>query len=195
MKKWMIALFTLSLVLTACGREAEREGAAEPAMEEAAEAVQAEPVTVETPEPVPAGQPKKASWSLDWSAEDSYILTKIAMAEAEGEDTEGKALVILVVLNRVWDDSFPDTIEEVVMQENQFSPVANGRYEKVEPDSGCLDALELVMDGWDESEGALYFESRSLSTWHQRNLKYLFKHGNHYFYKEKEVIHEKKVSD
>lgn len=192
MKKWMIALFTLSLVLTACGREAERECAAEPAMEEAAEAVQAEPVTVETPEPVPTGQPKKASWSLDWSAEESYILTKIAMAEAEGEDTEGKALVILVVLNRVWDDSFPDTIEEVVMQENQFSPVANGRYEKVEPDSDCLDALELVMDG---SEGALYFESRSLSTWHQRNLKYLFKHGNHYFYKEKEVSHEKKVSD
>lgn len=195
MKKWMIALLTLSLVLTACGREAERKGAAEPVMKEAAEAVQTEPVTVETPEAVPTGQPKKASWSLDWSAEDSYILTKIAMAEAEGEDTEGKALVILVVLNRVWDDSFPDTIEEVVMQENQFSPVANGRYERVEPDSDCLDALELVMDGWDESEGALYFESRSLSTWHQRNLKYLFKHGNHYFYKEKEVSHEKKVSD
>lgn len=194
MKKWMIALLTLSLVLTACGREVEREGAAEPVMEEAAEAVQTEPVTVETPEPVPTGQPKKVSWSLDWSAEDSYILTKIAMAEAEGEDTEGKALVILVVLNRVWDDSFPDTIEEVVMQENQFSPVANGRYDKVEPDSDCLDALELVMDGWDESEGALYFESRSLSTWHQRNLKYLFKHGNHYFYREKEDSHEKKDS-
>ena len=181
MKKWMTALLALSLVLTACGREAEREGSAEPVMEETAEAVQTEPVTVETPEPVPAGQPESASWSLDWSADDSYILAKIAMAEAEGEDTEGKALVILVVLNRVWDDSFPDTIEEVVMQENQFSPVANGRYDRVEPDS--------------ESEGALYFESRSLSTWHQRNLKYLFKHGNHYFYKEKEVSHEKKVSD
>ncbi len=65
MKKWMIALLTLSLVLTACGREAEREGAAELVMEEAAEAVQTEPVTVETPEPVPTGQPKKALWSLD----------------------------------------------------------------------------------------------------------------------------------
>ncbi len=195
MKKWMIALLALSLVLTACGREAEREGAAEPVMEETAEAIQTEPVTVETHEPMPTGQPKRTSWSLGWSADDSYILTKIAMAEAEGEDKEGKALVILVVLNRVWDDSFPDTIEEVVMQENQFSPVTNGRYDRVEPDSDCWDALELVMDGWDESEGALYFKSRSLSTWHQRNLKYLFKHGNHYFYKEKEVSHEKKVSD
>ena len=47
--------------------------------------------------------------SLDWDADDSYRLAKIAMAEAEGEDTEGKALVILVVLNRVWSDDFPDT--------------------------------------------------------------------------------------
>ena len=98
-------------------------------------------------------------------------------------------------IQRARDDSFPDTIEEVVMQDNQFSPVANGRYDRVEPNGDCWDALELVMNGWDESEGALYFESRSLSTWHQRNLKYLFKHGNHYFYKEKEVSHEKKVSD
>ncbi|MCI8410388.1 MAG: cell wall hydrolase [Lachnospiraceae bacterium] len=191
----MITLLALSLMLTACGREAEREGATEPVMEETTEAIQIEPVIEETPEPVPTEQPKKVSWSLDWSDDESYILAKIAMAEAEGEDTEGKALVILVVLNRVWDDSFPNTIKEVVMQENQFSPVANGRYDRVEPDSDCLDALELVMNGWDKSEGAMYFESRSLSTWHQRNLRYLFKHGNHYFYKEKEVSDEKKVSD
>ena len=42
--------------------------------------------------------------SRDWGAEDAYLLEKIAMAEAEGEDTEGKALVMLVVLNRVWSD-------------------------------------------------------------------------------------------
>ena len=34
-----------------------------------------------------------------WSDEDSYLLAKIAMAEAEGEDTAGKALVMCVVLN------------------------------------------------------------------------------------------------
>ena len=37
--------------------------------------------------------------SKDWDTNDSYLLAKIAMAEAEGEDVEGKALVILVVLN------------------------------------------------------------------------------------------------
>ena len=49
------------------------------------------------------------SGSMDWDAEDAYMLAKIAMAEAESEDTEGKALVILVVLNRVWSEEFPDS--------------------------------------------------------------------------------------
>ena len=32
------------------------------------------------------------------------------MAEAEGEDTEGKALVILVIYNRQHSGKFPDTV-------------------------------------------------------------------------------------
>lgn len=125
--------------------------------------------------------------SMDWDADDAYLLAKIAMAEAEGEDTEGKALVILVVLNRVWSDEFPDSISEVIYQERQFSPVANGRFDEVEPDEDCYRALELVqVERWDESHGALYFESVSASDWHRKNLSFLFKHGNHYFYTDKE---------
>ena len=56
------------------------------------------------------------SGSMDWDAEDAYMLAKIAMAEAESEDTEGKALVMLVVLNRVWSDEFPDTIAGVIFK-------------------------------------------------------------------------------
>lgn len=194
MKKRKILVIAVSLMLTACGRGTEREGTAELADKEMIQPIQTGPVTEEIPRPVCTEGPKGNPWFLDWGTDESYILEKIAMAEAEGEDTEGKALVILVVLNRVWDDSFPDTVEEVVMQENQFSPVANGRYDRVEPDDDCRDALELVMDGWDESEGALYFESESSSTWHQRHLKYLFRHGNHYFYKEKEDTDGKKDS-
>lgn len=123
--------------------------------------------------------------SMDWDSDDAYRLAKIAMAEAESEDTEGKALVMLVVLNRVWDDEFPDSIEEVIFQKGQFSPISNGRYDKVEPDEDCYRALQLVQTGgWDESHGATYFESKSDSTWHSENLTFLFKHGKHYFYKE-----------
>ena len=117
--------------------------------------------------------------------DDDYMLLKIAMAEAEGEDTIGKALVIRTVLNRVQSDSFPDTIKDVIFQENQFTPTRNGRYDKVTPNDDCYIALEMVKDGWDESEGALYFErTTSKDTWHSKNLTKLFTHGNHTFYSE-----------
>lgn len=125
------------------------------------------------------------SGSMDWDAEDAYMLAKIAMAEAESEDTEGKALVMLVVLNRVWSDEFPDTIAGVIFQDGQFSPISNGRYDEVKPDADCYRALQLIqIDGWDESRGATYFESKSESNWHSEHLTFLSQHGKHYFYKE-----------
>lgn len=123
--------------------------------------------------------------SMDWDTEDAYMLAKIAMAEAESEDTKGKALVMLVVLNRVWSDEFPDTIAGVIFQDGQFSPISNGRYDVVEPDADCYRALQLIqIDGWDGSQGATYFESKSESNWHSEHLTFLFQHGRHYFYKE-----------
>ena len=124
--------------------------------------------------------------SKDWDADESYMLAKIAMAEAEGEDTEGKALVILVVLNRVWSEDFPNTIKEVIAEEGQFTAYKNGRYDRVEPNEDCYRALEMVqVENWDKSQGALYFERTSTEdTWHNTHLKKLFTHGNHTFYTE-----------
>ena len=133
-------------------------------------------------------RPEDGMSSIDerWNEAEWYMLAKIAMAEAEGEDTKGKALVIRTVLNRVNSESFPNTIKEVIYQENQFTPIRNGRYDKVEPDDDCYKALEMVEDGWDESEGALYFErSTNKKTWHMKNLKKLFTYGKHTFYTEK----------
>lgn len=136
--------------------------------------------------PETAQEPQEAQ-----EVDEAYILTKIAMAEAEGEDTEGKALVILTVLNRVKAPQFPGTITEVIAQRNAFSSYSNGRYNRVEPDADCWAALDLIqIQGWDESQGALYFERTpedEESTWHSRNLERLFIHGNHTFYTEKEA--------
>ena len=133
----------------------------------------------------------KEEHSTDWNAYESYLLARIAMAEAEGESTEGKAMVIRTVLNRVWDDDFPGTIEDVIYEikdrDFHFSSVMPGeRYRNVELDADCYKALYMVMvDHWDESEGALYFEATSNGegTWHSKNLEYIKTVGNHNFYK------------
>ena len=74
-------------------------------------------------------------------SEDDYeVLLRIVEAEAGGEDEEGKMLVAGVVLNRVDNPAFPDTVREVVFQRengtSQFSPAYNGRYEKVNGQRG-----------------------------------------------------------
>lgn len=122
--------------------------------------------------------------SRDWGADDAEILLQIAMAEAEGEGVEGKAYVMMVVLNRVWSEGFPGTIEEVVFQPGQFTPVKDGgRYWTVTPDEECYKAHEMILHGWDESEGALYFCTSGGSSWVEENTEYLYTIGNHNFYR------------
>ena len=145
------------------------------------EKVQAVKIVKYEVEPVQIGEEEETI------SEDDYLLAKIAMAEAEGESLKGKALVILVVLNRLEDRYFPNTVEEIIFQHSgdvyQFSPIADGRFNKVEPNEECWEALAMVKDGWDESQGALYFEACKGETWHSRNLELLFEEGRHQFYK------------
>jgi len=115
---------------------------------------------------------------------EEQMLLKLAMAEAGGEDLEGKALVMRVVLNRVIDPEFPSTVEAVICQKDQFSPIWDGRYYDMVPDSDCYIALNMVQGGWDESYGATYFRTNSdVPTWHSESLTTLFTHGNHTFYR------------
>ena len=127
----------------------------------------------------------KFTYSKDWSVEDSYLLAKIAMAEAEGCNTRTKTLIIMSVLNRVWSDEFPDTIEDVIFQENQFSPINNGRWDRVEPNEDCYEAVRIVMEAkYDYSGGATYFEScDDEDNWHSRNLEFLYESEGIRFYK------------
>lgn len=182
-----IALGAVIIAAVACLVSAASSPGEETAAEPAPKFGKQRPAETQAPAKVPetAQEPQEAQ-----EVDEAYILTKIAMAEAEGEDTEGKALVILTVLNRVKAPQFPGTITEVIAQRNAFSSYSNGRYDRVEPDADCRAALELVEGGWDGSQGALYFErtpENGESTWHSRNLEKLFIHGNHTFYREKEA--------
>lgn len=62
--------------------------------------------------------------------DDMGMIAQLVEAEAGNQDLEGKRLVVDVVLNRVDSDQFPDTVEEVIYQKNQFSVIKNGAFEK-----------------------------------------------------------------
>jgi N-acetylmuramoyl-L-alanine amidase len=113
--------------------------------------------------------------------EDIELLQKIVWAEARGEDLDGQALVANVILNRLQSDKFPNSIEAIIYQENQFSPVTNGTLARATPNDETIQAVEIALSGVDNSQGALYFASGHKAKWHD-TLTPLFKHGAHNFY-------------
>lgn len=176
-----VGLFVMRADITA-NNNSEKPVVEETTEEETTEEVIVEKGTIEEVElNAPVVEEEPIGPVLEISDYDQYLLAKIAMAEAEAEDTIGKALVIRVVLNRVNSQKFPNTVEKVIFQYDQFSPIKNGRWDRVEPSADCWEALAMVINGWDESQGALYFESRGYG-WHSETLDFLYKHGCHYFY-------------
>lgn len=108
-------------------------------------------------------------------------LCKIIQAEAGNQDMEGKILVGNVILNRVANAKFPNTIHEVIFQKSQFSPVSNGSYKKAVPSDEVYEAVNRLLNGEDYSLGALYFRATSSnSNWGK--LKLILSHGGHKFY-------------
>lgn len=126
--------------------------------------------------------------------EDKEILLRIVEAEATCEDVKGRMLVANVIMNRVLSDGFPDSIAEVVFQNNgvtyQFSPIKDGRYWTVKVSDKTREAVDRVLAGEDYSQGALFFAARSMAnkkamSWFDSSLKFLFRHGVHEFFTNK----------
>lgn len=122
------------------------------------------------------------------SQEDYQILLRIVQAEAGICDDTGKVLVANVILNRVRDEEFPDTIKEVVYQKSQFSPVSNGTINTCKVTQQTVDCVNRALMGEDYSQGALYFMNRrgarsGAADWFDGRLTFLFQHERHEFFK------------
>ena len=140
----------------------------------AAAAVPWVPSTIPTQPPDPV---------YDFTEEEREMLLKIGMAElGSGECTECVALVMRTVLNRVESGRFGSSLQSVLFSPDQFTPVSDGSYYKAEPNQLCHDALDMVIHGWDESQGALYYEFCDGPSWHSQNLHLLFQHCDTRFY-------------
>jgi spore germination cell wall hydrolase CwlJ-like protein len=133
------------------------------------------------------------TYSKDWDVDDIYYLAKIAECEAGNQNIQTKTLVIMTVLNRVESDKFPETIYEVITQNDgniyQFSPcIPGGSWYVTEPSKDSYEAVYVVLESkYDYSGGALYFEScEETENWHSKNLEFLYQSEDIRFYKEVE---------
>ncbi|WP_343210603.1 cell wall hydrolase [Anaerolentibacter hominis] len=121
-----------------------------------------------------------------WLEKDEIrLLERLVQAEAGGESYEGKMLVANVVLNRVESSKFPNTVTKVIYQKSQFTPASTGKINRVKVSKETKAAVAEVLNGKDNSGGALYFVAKRYcnASWFDRALTWLFKVGNHDFYK------------
>ena len=140
------------------------------------------------PEQPSEPETQEAAASVSLSDRDYQTLLKIVQAEAGNCDRTGRILVANVILNRVESDTFPDTVHSVVYQRHQFSPVGNGSINRCRVTDTTVEAVDSALAGEDYSDGALYFMNRRASSrknvrWFDNHLDFLFKHGNHEFFK------------
>lgn len=91
----------------------------------------------------------------EFTEQEEWEMTHCAMLEGGNQGVEGIAMIYRVILNRVESPKWPDNVHDVIFQPYQFS-VAN-RLSYANPNDDCYTALELVKQGWDESNGVMHF--------------------------------------
>ncbi|KNF09776.1 spore cortex-lytic enzyme [Gottschalkia purinilytica] len=113
--------------------------------------------------------------------DDVYLLARAIHGEARGEPYVGKVAVAAVILNRVNDAAFPNTIAGVIYQPLAFTAVADGQI-NLTPDAESIKAARDALNGWDPSYGCLYYWNPQTATskwiW---SRKVMLKIGKHWF--------------
>lgn len=116
-------------------------------------------------------------------SQDHRLLARLVYAEARGESYKGQVAVAAVTLNRVSSSSFPNTLTGVVYQNGAYSCVSNGSINNT-PDSTAIKAALDAMNGWDPTNGCLYYYNPRLTNdqW-IRTRPVATVIGNHHFAK------------
>ena len=98
-----------------------------------------------------------------FSSSDVYLLAKTIYAEGRGEPYVGQVAIGAVILNRVRDDAFPNTVSGVVYQKHAFTAVTDGQI-NLTPNDTAMKAARDAINGWDPSGGAIYYYNPAIAT-------------------------------
>lgn len=107
---------------------------------------------------------------VEYTEEDIQEIASVVYVEANAETELGQRLVIDVILNRVDNDTFPDTLEGVLTQKNQFSKA------RKEPTDELVKLVEEEIAERTNDE-VLFFKTKKYHSF----AKPIVKEGSHYF--------------
>ena len=112
---------------------------------------------------------------------DVQLLARAINGEARGEPYEGQVAVGAVILNRVKDSRFPNTIAGVIYQPGAFTAVADGQINvPIDESSTVVKAAQDALNGWDPTDGAVYYFNPNTATndwiWSRPLIKTIGKH-------------------
>ena len=113
------------------------------------------------------------------SNSDLYLMSCCIYGEARGESYTGKVAVAAVILNRVKNSAFPNSISGVIYQKGAFTCVDDGQINLGTNDE-CTRAAQDALNGWDPTGGALYYFNPATATskwiWSRPQLITIGKH-------------------
>ncbi len=113
------------------------------------------------------------------NSNDLNLLSRLVYGEARGEPYEGQVAVAAVVLNRVKNSNFPNTIAGVIYQKGAFDVVSDGQI-NLTPNSTSKKAAQDALNGWDPSYGSIYYFNPSTATnkwiWSRPYVRTIGKH-------------------
>lgn len=96
------------------------------------------------------------SQSTSFTQEEIELMARAVYSEARGEPYTGQVAVAAVVLNRLHDADFPNTIRGVIFQPWAFTAVHDGQF-WLTPNAQAYQAVRDAINGWDPTGEALYY--------------------------------------
>ncbi|NLH96697.1 MAG: spore cortex-lytic enzyme [Clostridiaceae bacterium] len=110
---------------------------------------------------LPTGQASGSDATGD--SRDLNLLARLIHGEARGEPYIGQVAVGAVVLNRVRDPRFPNTIAGVIYQPGAFDVVDDGQI-NLPPNETAIKAARDALNGWDPTYGCVYYYNPATAT-------------------------------
>ena len=98
-----------------------------------------------------------------FTSSDVYLLAKTIYAEGRGEPYVGQVAIGAVIMNRVRNNAFPNTVSGVVYQKGAFTAVDDGQI-NLTPNDTAMKAAKDAINGWDPTGGALYYYNPAVAT-------------------------------